>query len=295
MAKSVGGWVLLKVEDSLRKLIRYALEDDGSLYLWFYRSGEVQASYRLNGLDGVPSEDAARVGKPRTKKLSYHATGRVHFDHKKEEKIFLEPLMRLTGRNAFAAYRIPGADHLDLHDADARDTDLVLPADSDSVRTFNICVCPPTEAVHPGEAQITFNGLFSLRLLETVGPDNLPAEVQGHFVTCQPSAGIYATPAVREDQAFVDFQQRINGWDGLLIFPPASKNDKGVYRVVPAVPMRTRPKLLVDFFDPSFELCEIDVEPRRENVDIRFRVRRKGSFLPDAVPIRRLTLDADIY
>ncbi len=295
MAKSIGGWILLEVEDSLRKLIRYALEDDGSLYLWFYRAGEVQASYRLNGPDAVPSEDVERLGKPRTKKLSYHATGRVHFDHKKEEKIFLEPLMRLTSRIYFAAYRIPSAGHLDRHDAEPCATDLVLRADSSSVRTFNICVCPTTEALQPGDAQVTFNGLFSLRVSEIVGPDSLPTEVQRHFVTCLRSTGMFTAPALKEDQAFVDFQQRINGWDGLLIFPPASKNDKGVYRVVPSVPMRMRPNLVVQFFDPLLEACQLETEGRRENVDIRFRVRRKGSFLPNAVPIRSLALDAELY
>lgn len=295
MAKSIGGWILLEVEDSLRKLLRYALEDDGSLYLWFYRAGDVQASYRLNGPDGVPIEDVARLGKPRTKKLSYHATGRVHFDHKKEEKIFLEPLMRLTARIFFAAYRIPSADLLDRHEAEPSATDLVLRAESSSVRTFNVCVCPTVEVLQPGEAGVTFNGLFSLRVSEIVGSDNLPAEVQGHFVTCLRSTGMYTAPALEEDQAFVDFQQRINGWDGLLIFPPASKNEKGVYRVVPSVPMRTRPKLFVEFFDPLLEACQLDTEERRKNVDIRFRVRRKGSFLPDAVPIRSLALDAELY
>jgi len=295
MSKSIGGWILLEVGDSLRKLIRYALEDDGSLYLWFYRAGDVQASYRLSGPDGVPIEDVMRLGKPRTKKLSYHATGRVHFDHNKEEKIFLEPLMWLTARTFFAAYRIPSAGLLDRHDAKPSGTDLVLRAESNAVRTFNICVCPTTEALQLGEAAVIFNGLFSLRVSEIASPDSLPAEMQGHFVTYLRSAGMYTAPALAEDQAFVDFQQRINGWDGLLIFPPASKSDKGVYRVVPSVPMRTRPKLSLEFFDPLLEACQLDTEERRENVDIRFRVRRKGSFLPDAVPIRSVALDAELY
>lgn len=51
----------------------------------------------------------------------------------------------------------------------------------------------------------------------------------------------------------------------------------GGYRVVPSVPMRTRPKLLVEFFDPSLEACQLETEERRENVDIPFRVRRKGT------------------
>jgi|APAra7269097501_1048564.scaffolds.fasta_scaffold00070_13 hypothetical protein len=294
MAKSVGGWILLEVENSLRKLIRYALEDDGSLYLWLYRAGEVQISYRLDGPGGVPTGDVTRLGRPRTKKLSYHATGRVHFDHKKDEKIFLDPLMRLTERNSFAIYRIPAAGLLDRHDAEPSATDLILPSDSSAARTFQLCVCPTTHALLPEEGQVNFNGLFSLRISNIEGP-NLPIEVRGHFVTSLRSTGKFAAPALKEDQAFVDFQQRINVWDGLLVFPPASKNDKGVYRVVPSVPMRARPKLSVEFFDPLLEACPLETEARRENVDIRFRVRRKGSFLPHAVPIRTLTLDAELY
>lgn len=294
MARNIGGWILVKFENSLRKLIRYALEDDGSLYLWFYRAGEVQDSYKLNGADGVPVKEMERIGKPRTKKLSYHATGRVHFDHKKKEKIFLEPLMRLTARSFFAAYRIPSADLLDLHEVEPNASDLVFRVESNSVRIFNICVCPTAEPLQPGEAQVTFNGLFSLHVSEIAGPDNLQTELQGHFVTYLRSTGMYTEPVLREDQAFVDFQQRIHAWDGLLIFPPASKKDNGIYRVVPCVPMRTRPKLLVVFFDPLLKACQLETEGRRENVDIRFKVQRKGSFLPDAVQIRSLALDAEL-
>lgn len=58
--------------------------------------------------------------------------------------------------------------------------------------------------------------------------------------------------------------------------------------------MRTRPKLLVDFFDPLLKACQLETEGRRENVDIRFKVQRKGSFFPDAVQIRSLALDAEL-
>lgn len=295
MSSSLEGWILIRRNNSLHRLAKWSLENDGSLYLHFVRDGNTERSYHFSSSDTAPIPSDEHIGRSRTRKLSYHASGRVHLEHRRDQKLFFEPLTHLSGNQTFAEYHFPSASDLDTHDKAPGDFDIVVECDFDGPSGYRFSVSPINSPPRPGTVGIGFGGYFMLSIEMAATPANFPSEMIKYFTILLPAEGTSPEQMIPEDQAFIHYKQRVSGTKGMILFPPSSPNDKGVYRVVPAVPMRVRPRLEVEFADPKLSFEQLESGPvRRAHVDIRFRVKGPSGYVNTPVQITSITLDAEL-
>ncbi|MBH9656588.1 hypothetical protein JAO05_15860 [Burkholderia pseudomallei] len=287
MNAMIEGRLVLKLDDEFRHLASYALEDDGSLYLFLVREGT--NDHRL--LHEVGQEGPTKIDfegrRPKTKKISYHASGLVRYHNADHQKVFREPLCAVSTVNPIVAYVIPSVQKLDRLEG-TRDSDFVFELETDSRMQFSFCVTPWQHVPSCNHAAIRFHNLFAL-VVEIGGPViELPKELAQHVTTCAIKEG-FPVPLLDEPTAFARFHQQMNQTQSLILYSP---NAKGEYRLVCAVPMRIPPSLEIRFVDKSYTAETLPPHPKRGTVEVRFRVKGKGGYIRQEVPIEFLALDA---
>ncbi|BCQ52658.1 hypothetical protein BLKGLAD_17200 [Burkholderia gladioli pv. gladioli] len=283
----LGGRLVLKLDDELRHLASYTLEDDGSLYLFLVREGTNDHRF----LHEVGREGAIKVDfdgpRPRTKKISYHASGLIRYHNADHQKVYREPLCALSIVNPIVAYIIPSVEKLDRLEG-TRDSDFVFDLETDGLMQFSFCVTPWQHVPSCRHAAIRFHNLFAL-VVEIGEPVfELPRELAQHVSTCAIKEG-FPKPLLDEPTAFARFHQKMNQTESLILYSP---NAKGEYRIICAVPMRISPSLEIRFVDKSYTVEMLPPHPKRGTVEVRFRVKGKGGYIRQEVPIEFLALDA---
>ncbi|KDP88839.1 hypothetical protein CF70_028200 [Cupriavidus sp. SK-3] len=218
MAEKVGGWILVESKGGYRRLARYAIEDEGPLNIRFVRAGTVQ--------EGTGA-DSDRIGQPKTRKLSYHATGQVHLDHRPGESVFMEPLGRITGLNLFAVYRVPSVGRLDEHDEALSPSDLVLACPEQSVPTQFLFGIGPCTTSAPGTwGSISLEGLFTLSVAMAPEAPDYPEHLKIYFSIFL-WKGLFEQLPIQEDLAHAEFRQKLDASQGLVVSPATPAAAKG--------------------------------------------------------------------
>ncbi|MGF6304709.1 hypothetical protein OKW42_008062 [Paraburkholderia sp. WC7.3d] len=285
----IEGRLVLKVDDELRHLASYALGDDGSLYLFLVREGTNDHSLLHELGRDEPTRVDFKGQRPKTKKISYHASGLIRYHNADHRNVYREPLCAVCTVNPIVAYIIPSVQKLDMLEA-ARESDFVFDLETDGRLQFSFCVTPWQHVPLVNHGAIRFHNLFAL-VVEIGEPAiELPRELAQHVTTCAVKEG-FSTPLLDEPTAFARFHQQINQTQSLILYSP---NARGEYRIVCAVPMRIPPALEIRFVDKSYTAEPLPPPPKRGTVELRFRVKGKGGYLRQEVPIEFLALHAEL-
>jgi hypothetical protein len=170
---------------------------------------------------------------------------------------------------------------------------LEIPDQAEGRVQFDFIISPVESELRPHHGvEIRYWNLFRVGIAAVYpAPPVNPEWADAHFVALAPSAGCFEKAALNEDEALCRFHQKLNERPrALLLYPP---NRSGMWRIIPAVPMLFPPLLTIEFHDPDLEAVPW-AGAKHGNVDIRFRVRSKkhGHYIPEAPPIRSITLEA---
>lgn len=265
----VSGRIALKLGGEYRLLASYALEEDGSLYLFL--------------IDSVSGEAASPTRNTSVKKISYHASGVVRY-HYCQRTLFREPLCAISKINPVVARTIPSIHVLGILD-EVQVRDLIYEIAQDGTIEFSFCVAPWQQVPAGSHFAIRFNKLFAVTIeVATV------TESVRETKTIAPQGGLPAA-LIDEPTAFSRFHQRLHETQGLVIYSP---NANGEYRIICAVPMRIPPRLEIQFVDKSYVAEQLEPHPKRGTAEVRFRVRNKSGYLKQEVPITSLALHAEL-
>lgn len=283
------GRLVAKTNDKLFILASYRLEEDGSIYLFLVREGSNDHSISFGGDSAEPMRKEFDAPRPKTKKISYHASGVVRYHNMGRPTIYLEPLCRLTSINPVAAYILPSLEKLDEL-VTLEDRDFVLDVAQDGPIQFSFSVAPWQHVPQVEHCAIRWSELFALIVEVTAPTVDIPSGLADYVTTVTPSKG-FSAPVMDEPTAFSRFHQLLNNTRDCVIYSP---NANGEYRIVCAVPMRISPRLEIRFFDEQYVAEQSPPHIKRGTVEVRFRVRGKGGYLKHEVPIAFVALHAEL-
>jgi hypothetical protein len=265
--------ILLKSAGALRKFISfYQDEKDGSLYLTQRRVGysESTSYLHMKDLDSAP-EDIRTIASPHQKnfEVHYHTTGRINYPEPEFGRIFAEPLTRITQPFWFASFVIPNFESLDLYDKPLAETDFVffLEGNPTDRRQFDLCLSPSGAHIASygrARAHFTHAPFYTLNVIETDNPV-VKLKDDSKFMLFAPRKGLFSNQQITREAAHIEYQQKLHGHNGPIIYGP---NVNYEYRVIFQVAATTPPKVEAELPDANWKLDIIKV---RES-EVRFRV-----------------------
>lgn len=260
--------------------------NDGSFYVTLLRDGENSETVTYSSID--KSFITITHNKPLKKmvRISYHSSGCVLYRYTEISPNYFEPITRLTQPNVFAAWSIPAINKLDKVPV-SEEEDLILYLQPNNERIeFTLILAPWNHAIDENNFAIRYGGILSLIIIPSRPNIPLPKEIEEHFTTLAPNTGLFAKQVLPNDQALIEYHQKINNTQGLIIYSP---NMEGVYTIITAVPMRAAPKIGIEYFDNQYKTKIISC---KNNV-VKFKVKNKhGHTVKCEVPIKNIKLDS---
>jgi hypothetical protein len=289
--------ILICHKGQLYKFLNWEFQDDrdGSLYIVFDRIGKGPGTTWGSRTGNIPTTYAKEDENAKFR-ISYHPCGHVRFHNiaGTRKSIHCEPIYAITGKQPLAFISIPNVESLALAEQ-TEDKDAIFdwPDQAAGRVTFWIELGPsalekPFESNNPPLAAVTYDPWFTLFISLGILPIPLPENVSAQAVIKVVPDEDFVTERVSQEQAVIAFHQRKHGvkHQAVTEFKPVS----GVYRIVFAVPMRVPPKLTVEFFDADLS-AEIT---HCTTYEVRFKVKGRGGYNNEWVPIKGFTLDAEL-
>ena len=300
-------------------------QHDGSINLSLVRSGTNQFGWSCDSTRASFEMIQYAEPKPKTKRITIHASGRVNYHVEANPGInFIPCLLDLTDAAPVVAYVIPDMAALDLADSIRPDDHIVeLEAALAGSLGFEFSAIPVSLPSLPGEIwRFIIEGHYGLACvlvssnLYPVRP-GVPPEA---FSVIRPSS-ILSQQSIPEEQAFIRFQELMHANQVRQALASAAipeqvhdqivseavtvgrgiqgPNNEGIWEIVCNVPMRIRPELVVEFSDPRYRAELIDMtslDKRLEKVRVRFRVydQQATRWIKQPVEIRRAFLNAEL-
>jgi hypothetical protein len=262
--------------------------NDGSFYVTLLRDGENTETVTFSSID--QSQLKIAHDKPRKKlvRISYHSSGCVLYRYTEISSNYFEPIARITKPNIFATWSIPAINKLDIAET-AKDEDLVISFQPSCQRTeFTLILAPWNLEIKEPHFAIRYEGLFALIVIYSHPSITIPSNLKEHFITIAPNIGMFEKQTIGNDQALIEFHQKINSTRDLIIYSP---NIEGIYTIIAAVPMRIAPKVTIAYID-----CQNKTElvSCRNNV-IKFKVKNKhGHTIKREVAIKSIELNSEL-
>jgi hypothetical protein len=259
---------------------------DGSFYITLLRDGANSETVTFDSVDFTPITISHDEPRKKLVRISYHSSGCVLYRHTEISANYFEPICHLTKKNIFAAWSIPSIDKLDQADA-IQDDDFVFSIQADSRRIeFTLILAPWNEEVEEEHLAIRYEGLLSLIVIPSNPYLNTPEQLKDHFMTLAPNKGLFAKQVIANDQALIDYHQKINNTNDMILYSP---NKSGINTIITAVPMRIAPILKIKYQDDRYETEMISC---KNNV-IKFKVKNEhGRVVKKDVPIIGVELDS---
>lgn len=288
--------VLIKQNNKYYYLFNLELSaSDGSLYISFPRKG---INYEYNKMDinesGLIKISPKKTQIPKTKSISYHASGFIHYKNLNTKGIYSEPIFEITKLFTFIHYSVPKISLLDEYSEDVNNNDHVIeaPVWADLRNNFSISITPEdSELKTIASFGITFKNLCNILVFMNKITITLPKNIDQHFVHLMPSEGLFNEQKYSKLDSQLFFHQKINNVQDVIIYRP---NGEGVYKMFFAVPMRIAPKVKIQFSDPKFTAILMD-DKTRTNTALTFKVKdNKNNFVKEPKDIINVELDAEL-
>lgn len=263
--------ISVRYDGSLRDFLSVEEDDDGSLYVIFVRTGPVRGAMTLNSESDcwmLAADDE------RKHRISYHTSGHVRYhDFGGRGSLFFEPLVAVSGRNAFGIVSVPCLSRLDVNDVSPAFAELDLAALARGRVTFAMLVTSLEDPLDGVPALVRLGFRTSALVISFCQlPVQLAPEVSEHFILSRPLAGIFENQKIGRLEAELAFHQFDRGRE-IIVYPP---NAEGVYNLYPSVVMRCVPQLKVTFTDSRYSAEQLGrSRPNR----VKFRVRGPGGYV----------------
>jgi hypothetical protein len=287
--------ILIRHKGQVYKFLNYEFQDerDGSLYIVFDRLGKGPGMNWGSRTENIPTTYAKEDKKF---KISYHPCGHVRFHNigGSPKSIHCEPIYAITKKQPLTFISLPNIESLTpTEEVENKDIIYDWPEDTTGRVTFWIELGPPNleKPYEPGNlplAAVTYDRWFAIFVSLGVFPGHIPEGVPKEGVIRMVPDQDFVSERVTQEQAVISFHQAKHGvkHQEVTAFKPTS----GEYRIVFAVPMRVPPELTVEFFDADLS-AEVTYCTTYE---VRFKVKGRGGYKKDWVPIKGFTLDAEL-
>lgn len=288
--------VLIKQNNKFYYLFNFELSiSDGSLYISFPRKG---VNYDFNKLDIENNQIISVLNKkeqiPKTKAISYHASGFIHYKNLNTRGIYGEPIFDITRLFTFIHYSVPNISLLDEYLGDIGSNDHVIeaPVWANLRNNFSISIAPEnSEFKNTTSFGVVIKNLCSILVFVNDFLIKLPNNLENHFVHLMPSEGLFSEQKYSKPDSQLFFHQKINNVQDVIIYRP---NGEGVYKMFFAVPMRIAPKAKIQFSDPKLTAILID-NSTRTNTTLTFKVKDgKNNYVKEPKDIINVELDAEL-
>lgn len=267
--------ILLSYKDKIYRFlnISFNLRNDGSLYLIFDRKNK--------------------------KKISYHPSGQINYQNH-NEKIFQEPLYKITEPFELILISIPEINKLDIFNEEIKTDDFLLPIDY-SLKgrlNFHIFIKPFFLEESPESFSIKFFELFGINIFLTKEDLNVSKELENHFIYLRPLSGKFSHIQVSINNAIWELQKIANKKKDLVIYSPTGE---GIAKMF-FTEKRIAPKLEINFVDDKYELDTLENNKKIDErissqIFIKFRIRERKSkkIIKNFIPaIKSILLDAEL-
>lgn len=279
--------ILISSNGKTYDFIRCSLQNiDGSFYIVFSRKGENVESNTINLEDG--SFINIQLEKPikKLKKISYHASGQVNYHDTDHQSNYFEPISNITKKNLFVIWSIPKIKLLD--EITSSNDDIIIQIDNDDIRlNFSFILIPISFIINEQHVLLSYDKLFSLAIIINSHEIKIDETLKNHFITISPS-GLFEKQILSQKQALINFHQKINNTNELIVYTP---NSDGIYTIITSVIMRIAPKLTIKFFDESYK---IEIISCKEHT-IKFKVKDKyGNVIKKEIPIENIILNSEL-
>jgi len=287
MAKLDSRNIYIESDGNYHKFINCKIEPtDGSFYVSLLRNGEDSETVIFNSIDNTPLTIAHDKVRKKLVRISYHSSGCVLYRNTEISSKYFEPITQITKPNAFVIWSIPAIKKLDMAET-VQDEDFVISIQPNSQRIeFTLILAPWNQEIREEHFAIRYEGLFSLIVLISNPSIKMPEGLDDHFIIAAPNKGVYEKQAIADDQALIEFHQKINNTDDLIIYSP---NKAGIYTMITAVLMRDAPKVSIEYLDNKYQT---EVISCKNNV-VKFKVKDEhGHTIKREVPIKDIRLDA---
>lgn len=288
--------VLVKQNNKYYYLFNLELSiSDGSLYISFPRKG-VNYEYKKLDInnDGVINISNKKEQIPKTKAISYHASGFIHYKNLEAKGIYGEPIFGITELFTFIHYSVPKISLLDEYLDDIKNTDHIIeaPVWVDLRNNFSISIAPEnSEPKNVANFGLTIKNLCNILVFINNIVITLPQNMDQHFVHLTPSEGLFNNQKYPQSDSQLFFHQKINNIQDVIIYRP---NGEGIYKMFFAVPMRIAPKVKIQFSDPKLTAILMD-DKTRTNTTLTFKVKdNKNNFVKEPKDIINIELDAEL-
>lgn len=289
------GRILIKHNENIYRLLNFDLSpSDGSFYVAFVRDGKTDKHWHgeinlanNNAITGVTSNEEKLKGAS----VSYHASGFINYHNLQNKGIYGEPIFEITKPFCFFSYSVPSIKKLDIYNKPVSENDTVLELLGASDNRLNFdCVIAPWDFLNPEipSLSIRYERLFSFSVLIHTIPILVLPELNHYFHYLTPPIGIYNESSFNKETALLNFHQKINNTQNLIIYSP---NKEGVYRIIFSAPMRIPPEVRIEFEEDGLqaEILELSY------TNLKFKVKDKfGQTLKSEVKIRGIELNAEL-
>lgn len=276
--------ILILNNSVLYDFISFILQEDGSFYVFLLKKGKVQKRLFRHSEEPEVNYEYPNILENATRKISYHASGVVGYG-KGHPRIFCDPIVDIKQKNLFGIYMLPSLASLDVSLEKNTEEHYIIELNNEAPYEFNLFLAPWNtcykNAIH------FINDFFSFVIESTVPSISIPEGANDGFFI--PEKGIYEKQQMPQDLAYTSFHQKKNNLNSpkLILYPP---NREGMWKIVCSCPMRTSPRLAIEFKDKSlsFEIVEV------KNYFVTFKVKGKAGYFKTLqhVEIIFFTLDA---
>lgn len=277
----------IESDGNIHKFINCKLEpNDGSFYITLQRDGKNSETTTYNSRDELIKKIVHDQPRDKKVRISYHTSGCVLYRYTEISANYFEPMPEISQINVIVAWSIPAINKLDKVEEIKADDLVISIKESNKRIEFTLILAAWNQEIQGNHLAVRYEGLFCF--IVTVAHPNLtiPQQLDEQFITAAPGEVPFKIQVIENDQALVNFHQKLNSTSDLIIYSP---NKEGIYKIITAVPMRIAPAVKIEFFENDYKAEILSCK----NHVIKFKVKNvHGHTVKEKVKIKGIELDS---
>lgn len=263
-------------------------ESDGSLYITLLREGKISEATVFDSESGEKNGIKFDNGRPKRKKISYHASGRINYHNTNHPPNYCEPISEISQLNLLQIYSVPSIEKLDQIDNLNEDDCIFEPEIKEGRIDFCLYLAPWDTLININHVAVRYKNMFSLIISAQHPNSEWTKGLDNHFITVAPKTGFYTEQKISNEQALISFHQMLHSTKNIIVYSP---NREGIYKIIFAVPMRRAPDMSIELHDENYN-CEI---VSANTAVVTFKVRDKHkNVIKTEMPIKSILASAEL-